>query len=428
MSRERPEITKIRLLLLGGLLIREAFSFWTGHPFDFEIWVRTGYWVAHGVSPYSDMGLAKGVSFADDFGYSFGAAIGYLPFWPIVAGGIYKFYVIIGSPSRFVYYFLLKQPVIICDTLVGYVLYRYAERRGSDKASFALKVWLFSPYNIIVSAIWGMFDSIAVLFVLLALQNRPGAYRGMWAGLATFAKSIPVVFAVPLSYGPKPIRNLALAVGIPAVASLAIVWAMHWPFSAFGTTIQSTLPTGRQSMSAWEVMFYLNTIGWIPNSSLNFYYQWGGYIWIVAVAAATFLAYRWFGFKTERGLIQSMLLVIATFLVLRGQVNEQYALYLYALALIDVVLWNPQRRKLLFASIAVALLYHATNDLLLIRYVAPVYPGVLTIEANLIGAINPERNFLLFFSALIFWLLNVCYFFVLYKGRHERSEDVLLGH
>src|SRR5580658_8056206 len=39
-------------ILLVGLAIRESFSFWTGHPFDFEIWIRTGYVVAHGTNPY----------------------------------------------------------------------------------------------------------------------------------------------------------------------------------------------------------------------------------------------------------------------------------------------------------------------------------------------------------------------------------------
>jgi Gpi18-like mannosyltransferase len=379
------------------------------------------------VSPYSDMGLAPGVSFANDFGYSFGAAIGYLPFWPILVAGLYKFYVLLGSPTSFLYYFLIKQPIIICDVLVAYFLYRYVERRGSDKASFVMKVWLFSPFNIIVSAIWGMFDSIAVLFVLFALMARPGAYRGVWAGLATFAKSIPIIFAIPLSRGPKPIRNLALAIGIPVVATLAIVWLMGWSISIFGTTMQSTLATGRQSLSAWEVMFYLNAIGGIPDSALNFYYQWGGYIWIAGVGIATALSYRWFGFDTERGMIQSMLLITVTFLVLRGQVNEQYALYLYALALIDVALWSPQRRKLIFASVAAVLLYHVSNDFLLIRYVAPVYPHVLTIEANLISAINPERNFLLFFWAMIFWLLNVYFFIALYRERHARTADAPLA-
>ncbi|MDA4132753.1 MAG: hypothetical protein OK454_06475, partial [Thaumarchaeota archaeon] len=66
-------------------------------------------------------------------------------------------------------------------------------------------------------------------------------------------------------------------------------------------------------------------------------------------------------------------------------------------------------------------------DLLLIRYVAPVYPHVLTIEANLINAINPERNFLLFFWAMAFWLLNVYYFVILRRERHVRTPDALLA-
>jgi hypothetical protein len=425
-DERRKGTIKLRFLLLIGLLVREAFSFWTGHPFDFEIWVRTGYWVAHGASPYSDMPLAPGVSFADDFGYSFGAAIGYLPFWPILVGGLFKLYVLLGSPTRFLYYFLLKQPVIIADVLVAYYLYRYVEKRGSDKASFVMKVWLFSPFNIIVAAIWGMFDSIAVLFVVFALTARPGAYRGMWAGLATFAKSIPIIYTIPLSRGPKSIRNLALAIGIPVVATLVIVWLMGWSFTIFGTTMQSTLSTGRQSLSAWEVMFYLNSIGWVPNSALTFYYQWGGYIWIVAVAIATVLSYRWFGFDTERGIIQSMLLITLTFLLLRGVVNEQYSLYFFALALIDVALWSPQRKRLILVGMAAVVLFNATNVLLFIRYVAPIVPQALTIEANIVATIGPERNALLILEAAVFWAVEICYFYSLIRGRHIRTEDVPL--
>jgi hypothetical protein len=56
-----------------------------------------------------------------------------------------------------------------------------------------------------------------------------------------------------------------------------------------------------------------------------------------------------------------------------------------------------------------------------------VYPHILTIEASIISAINPERNFLLFFFATIFWLLNVYYFVQLYTERHVRTEDALLS-
>jgi len=308
---------------------------------------------------------------------------------------------------------------------VAYFLYRYLERRGSDKASFVLKVWLFSPFNIILSGIWGMFDAIAMLFVVLALTARPGAYRGVWAGLATFAKSIPLIYAIPLSGGPKPLRNLALAIGIPVVASLLVLWITGWPVSVFGTTLQSTLSKGGLSLSLWEVLTYLNAVGAVPNSALGAYSA-SGYVWIAGVGLATVLGYKWFGFDTERGVVQSMLLITLAFLLLRGQVNEQYFVYLFGLMLIDVAMWSPQRRGLFLISLVLILMVTVTNDVLLLRFLSPVYPHALVIEANIIAAINPERNALLFLEAMSLCLVNVYYFFGLSKERHSRTADALL--
>jgi hypothetical protein len=426
-GQEGKGAIKLRFLLLAGLLIREAFSFWTGHPFDFEIWVRAGYWVARGYNPYSSLPPAPGLSFANDFGgpgSTFAAAIGYLPFWPILLAGLYDLYALIGSPSPFVYYFLLKQPAIICDVLVAYFLCRYVEARGSDRSSFVLKAWLFSPYTILVSAIWGMFDSVAILFVVFALTARPGAYRGLWAGVATFAKSIPVIYAIPLSRGPRPLRNLALALGIPIAASLMIVWIMGWPLSIVGSSVASTVAKSGSSLSLWETLYYLNTLGTISNSALSLF-SFAGYVWIPAVAVAIVLAYRWFGFDTERGLIRSLLLITLTFLLLREAVNEQYALYLVALALIDVGMWSPQRRSLAIGMMAVVLMFNATNDLLFIRYASPLFHQALTVETNLIAKVSALRSDLLLLEAVAFWVINIYYFISLSKERHSWTDDTL---
>ncbi len=415
--------SRLRTLLVLGIVAREIFSFWTGHPYDFELWVRTGYWVARGVSPYASLDPAPGLTFANDFFPGGNPAIAYLPFWPLLLAGLYSVYSLLGSPSPLLYYFLLKQPVIICDVLVAYFLYRYLERRASEKARLVFKIWLFSPFNILLSGIWGMFDAIPVLFVVLALTARPGAYRGIWAGIATFAKPIPVIYTIPLVRGPRPLRNLVLALGIPAVASLVTIWLTGWSFSVFGTTMQSTLATSRLSLSLWESLFYLNSVGAISDSALISLFAWAGYIWIVGVAITTILAYRWFGFDTERGIIQSLLLITLTFLLLRGQVNEQYALYLFAPALIDFAMWSPRRKNLILASVAAVLLFHVSNDVLLMRYLAPVYPQSLTIEASVIAAFNFERNTLLFLSAMAFCALNIYYFRALHKERNARTQD-----
>jgi hypothetical protein len=204
------------------------------------------------------------------------------------------------------------------------------------------------------------------------------------------------------------------------VASLVIIWLTGWSLSIFGSTMQSTLGTGRLSLSMWEVIYYLNDIGVIPNTALGFL-AWAGYIWIAAVAIATILAYKWFGFDTERGIVQSLILITLTFLLLRGQVNEQYALYLFALALIDVALWSPKRKTLFWALVAAVLMFHVTNDVVLLRYLSPVYPRAEPIEASIIAAINPERNALLFVAAMAFWALNISYFYGLFKERRSRS-------
>ncbi|MDG6966955.1 MAG: hypothetical protein JRM86_04600 [Nitrososphaerota archaeon] len=413
---------RVRTLLVIGLLIREAFSFWTGHPFDFEIWVRTGYWVARGYDPYSSLPYAPGVSFATDFGGpNLSPIVGYLPFWPVLLEALYGLYALLGSPTPYLYYFLIKQPMIICDVLLAYCLYGYLEKRGSGKARFALKLWLFSPYTILLSAVWGMFDAIPMLFVLLALMADPGARRGFWSGLATFAKSIPVLFAIPLSWGPKPLRNLAIAIGLPSLASLAIIWVAGWPISTFEVTVQSTVAKYGASLSLWEVVYYLNTVGAIPTPLLN-HFVWTGYVWVPAVAVATFLGYVWFGFDTERGTIQSLILVMLTFLLLRGEVNEQYALYLYALGLIDVALWSPQRLRPLLASMAAVIAFNGTNDLLFIRYLTPAFHNALALESSIISHIVPERNALLFIEAAVFWATNLYYFHALWKERRPARE------
>jgi Gpi18-like mannosyltransferase len=373
------------------------------------------------------MPYVQGLSFANDFGGpGLNPLIGYLPFWPVLLGGLYKLYVLIGSPSRFVYYFLIKQPIIICDVLLAYYLYRYVERRGSNQASFVLKLWLFSPLNIVLSAIWGMWDAIPILFVVFALTARPGAYRGMWSGLATFAKSIPIIYAIPLARGPKPVRNLALALGVPVVASLAIVWLAGWQIASFQIAVQSTLARGGSSLSLWETAYYLNSLGVISDSALGFLAS-TGYVWIPAVAVATVLAYRWFGFDTERGVIQSTLLITLAFLMVRSVVNEQYSLYFFALALIDVALWSPQRKKPLLVGIAAIVLFNATNVLLFIRYVTPIVPQALTIESNIVATIGPERNALLFLEAVVFWAVEIYYFYALIRERNVRTEDALLA-
>ncbi len=415
-------------MLVLGVVVREAFSFWTGHPFDFEIWVRTGYWVVRGYSPYAPLPPAPGLSFANEFGGIFHAAIGYLPFWPLLLGGIYELYTGVGFGDRFVYYFLLKQPVIFADVLLGFALFLYVNRHNPDLAPKVLALWLFSPITIIVSAIWGTFDSMAMLMVMMGLLAPAGRARSAWDGIAAFVKSIPVIFVLPLSYSRENRwTNLAIALGVPVLLSAVIVYIAGWPVTGQQYTVVTTLANTLQEygfpLSLWGTWVFLNTMNVISNSTFQSVIGWGVYLWIPAVVAASLVASRWFGSGTERGLVQSLLFITLTFLLIRGQVNEQYSIYLLALLLIDVALWSPQRMRLFYAVTVVVLAAIVTNNILLIRFVTPIYPNALQIETNLIASVNLLRNVLLYIEGLAFSGLNIWYMAALIKERRPRGYD-----
>ncbi len=420
---------RVRTLLILGIPVREAVSFWTGHPFDFELWGRAGYGGANGFSPYAPLPPAPGLSFANDFGNGANPAIGYLPFWPVLLAAIYELFAVVGMGNRFVYYFMLKQPIIIADVLLAFLLFVYVKRRNPDLAPKVLALWLFSPFTIIVSAIWGTFDSIAMLFVMVALLAQPGRARSAWEGIATLVKSIPVLFIFPLSYSRENRWvNFAIALGIPVFVTALTVYLAGWP--AFGQeynvtkTLANTLkPTGFP-LSLWGTWVYLNSLNVISDSTFQSVSSWGGYLWIPAAVIASLLARRWFGFGTDRGVLQSTLVVYLTFLLVRGQVNEQYSIYLLALLLIDATLWSPKRMRLFYTVSAVVLAATITNNVLLIRFLSPVYPGALQFEAGIIQATGQLRDILLYIEGLAFSGLNIWYLAALVKERRPRGFDL----
>ena len=420
---------RVRTILIIGFAIREAFSFWTGHPFDFEIWVRTGYWVVRGLSPYAPLPFAPGVSFANDFGNGNNAAIGYLPFWPLLLGAIYGLYSVVGSGNPLVYYFLLKQPVILADVALGFLLFGYVKRQRPDLAPKVLNLWLFSPITIIVSAIWGTFDSMAMLFVMMALLAPAGRARSAWDGIATFVKSIPVIYVLPLSYSRKDRWvNLAVALGIPVLSTVVIVFLAGWPVTGQHYTVLSTLENTLQvygyPLSLWGTWVFLDNLNVLSASTFQGVLSWGVYLWIPAVVVASLAARRWFGFGTDRSVVQSLLVVTLTFLLARGQVNEQYSIYLLALLLIDATLWNPERVRLFYAVSLVIVAAILTNNVLLIRFLSPVYPGALQFEANLIVSSGQLRNVLLYLEGLAFSGLNIWYLAALIKERRFRGYEL----
>jgi len=412
-------VSRTTALIIIGLCVRECFSFWTGHPFDFELWVRLGYAVNHGVDPYGLLPPAPGLSFANIFSSGSTPTIAYLPFWPLVTGLMYAIYAESGITNRFLYYLLLKQPVIFGDVLLAYLLFSYVSARRPSAARWVLSFWLFSPFTIILSGLWGMFDSIAICFIMLAATSISEIKRPLWIGWAIFAKSIPVIYTAPMTlrrlFKAKSLSSFVLAFAFPSALSAIVFLAMHWPLSIIGATLTSTVGKGGSSMSIWDVFYYLVSLGIsvVPTGL----YAPLGFVWIPAMVILTVVAIRSFRTETDYGLFQALIVCTLGFLIFKARITEQYALYLFALAAVDVALWHPERKRLLFASVILAMIYLTVNNFFLVRFLSPVYPdfgGFESIVSSVIGSANYTVNFL---CGVVFTCLNVKYLIEVFRAR-----------
>ncbi len=406
---DQPAKRRVLAVLLLGFLIRELFSFWTGHPSDFELWVRLGYAMNHGGNPYGVLPPVPGLSFADAFSYQNAPTIAYLPFWPLVTGLVYAVYSLVGFSDRFVYYFLLKQPVIAGDMALGYLLYFFVYIRKPERSMWVLLFWMLSPFTIILSGIWGMFDSIAMVFVMISIMSMNRMEGAFWTGFGIFAKSIPIIYAVPTVFrrrGNWP--GLLLSIAVPALLSIATFAVMHWSLPTIEATLVSTARKGGESMSVWDSFFYLDSLGVLPPLAPSLYGILG-LLWVPALVFFTGVALRRFRVDTENGLHQCLIVVTLVFLIFKAQVNEQYAIYLLALSALDVSVWNAERKQMLLATAILALIYLIINNYFLIKFLSPIYPQYALIESGLNDLIGPIRYAIKFVAGSIFTCLNIRY-------------------
>ena len=149
------------LIIVLGLVARLIPSAFFAHPWDMYIWIKSGELGLHELNIYK---------FNNPVDYPWGF-YAYPPawlYWLIAA-------TVIGDAVGDLHFkvFMIKLPIILADIAIALLLYRLAEKLGFDekKALIISAIWLFNPITYFISTFWGMFDSIAVLFELLAIYS-----------------------------------------------------------------------------------------------------------------------------------------------------------------------------------------------------------------------------------------------------------------
>jgi hypothetical protein len=191
------------LEILIALAIRLAFAPFTAHN-DMLVWYIAAKNIENGFGLYS----SKYFTYPPIWGY-----LSYFTTFPIsnFFGGL-SFVAIPNSeqltslgygmsptPSILTtetFNLLIKVPLISCDLVLGCVLYKYLSRSlDQKKAIWGLRLWLFNPLVISVSAIYGQMDVLPTLLVLIGtilFIDCNYLASAVFLGLATMLKFYPI--------------------------------------------------------------------------------------------------------------------------------------------------------------------------------------------------------------------------------------------
>jgi hypothetical protein len=422
---------KIRPLngLLIGLGIREALSFWTGHPFDFEIWIRLGYYVSKGLDPYRYTPPIAGLSIP---GTGILPSIGYPPLWPILQALVYDVYSAVGIDNRFLYYFLIKQETIIPDIIAAYLILVLLRRTGRLKeAESAFVFWMLCPFVIIISAIWGMFDQLVLVFLLASLLvSRQTVKSSLLEGVGILLKGIPIIFLpiFTISQGSisKKVAYFLIAAGLTlAFTLLPYAILANWNIIGLQGTGTDIIHKTGNSINYWVVPFFLSSISLynVSGSLLDLF----GYLWIPALVVSYLICYRFLK-KTGISLDGLVLCVLFSTLVLfltRTQINEQYVIYFLGLGLVDIFSTGTTRTRNFHGVWISATVFLFANNVYMVRFLAPISSYYSDVASSLSGGVSGDVRLVLMLAAgLSFTFFCLAYLRSLY---HQLSRPTKIG-
>jgi len=345
-----------RLMIIAALVARLIPAPFFGHPWDMYIWLKSGELGLNQVNIYL---LGDPVDYPWGF-YAYPPAWLY---WLIITTLVNKLY-----PNLNLHVFLIKLPIIISDILAGILIYRIAAKLGFDekRSLLIMGIWLFNPITYFISTIWGMFDSIAVLFMLISIKyilDERYIRSAIAAGIGIAVKILPALILLPtlahlLKSGKLDLRNFILKIVLPVAA---VFLAISTPFLTTPIEYFNALFHHTKSVGGFTYWIAVSTF---VNLS-NFWY-----IPFTVFLIATLYIYRKIGVGLNNDrYIDACAATVAIFLATSPKVNIQYTLTLIPLLLLSKSFWAEEHLKRNFILlISSAVLWLASSYTILYGY------------------------------------------------------------
>jgi SAM-dependent methyltransferase/Gpi18-like mannosyltransferase len=411
---------KIGYIIALGLIIRFIIAPFTAHPLDVYAWYETGENIVLGHGFYSNQFYTYMPIWFLTFTpfvilYNFLAPIvhaapvslpstlinlGYPPSVPLVVDWLFAF--------------IIKIPIFLCDVGVCLVLFRYVSRlSGSEQlGTIAGTAYFLSPFTIWISAFWGMFDALPVFLSLIAfvlLTEEKYELSGLFTGLAVAAKYfalllVPVALIIILKKNPKRLRNYLLLLILP-IALICLPFLILEPQNFVEAIINPVVGATMGRLNLWALLSLLNVkeLPWV-------------FAFIDVVLMALLYAFIWIksynNTETDNPtafLNREILLNLFVFYFFFRVLNEQYLLWAQPFLIIEYSLHksgkrlrNPGFLAFLFSGLRLGLLFLAPMLTISWAHFAPTIEFFAKYNGETVQALlNASVVFLWFVIVLI---------------------------
>ena len=360
-------------LFVGFFLLETLLSFWTGLPFDMDIWFNTGKWMNQGINIYLPANH-----------------VGYPPLWPLWCDLAYR--VFLRSGSSEVWRFTIKLPMIIAHLALAFVVAKLAMSRFDLRTARKLFLFVLSwGFFIYVGALWGQINAISALLTFLAF----------YAIIQGKTKTSAVLLGVAVTLKIYPL------IALPAFFAHALKnqdWRAAGKYLLFTCTVPILFTAFVFAVFKWDILFFLQTIlYWTPFFEARVPQIQGGAmniwsffslvnvdvatVWVLRVIWIPILAivYLYWVRKPKLDEIDLNLSIISFyvfFMISYGWVTEQTFLDPLPFIFLQILAYRP-RRQYLYLLVVIQILVYAfsvVNGGLLIfePLIARFSPAVLT--------------------------------------------------
>lgn len=326
------------ILLVIGLSIRLVLAPFFMHPWDTATIMESSQQFLSGVNPFRFV-VDQSVLLQERSGLPLNYyGFAWLPHVLLIFAPFYWLYTLMfGSSMPFIgghgevaepvlvypelygFLALIKLPVILADVAIVYLLYSRGKR-------LAL-LYALNPYVIFVSAIWGMFDQIVGLFLLLSylLFQRTKLASGFFYGLSLMKLyTLPLIGAYVFHLWRKPKEFLQFLGG----AALALLPTLYWLVNDLQSFLQIIVFQGTRPVNGINMYsFAIGIRGILSQTSVT---QIASVAFLTSIAIVTLVIVR-----RKLELFDSLLVLLLSYLIFAPVTNEQYLAALIPLAFLS---------------------------------------------------------------------------------------------